>query len=55
MNIVCMAELFIKHLWPDFGKLTKLSHLIFQEILILNTQATPIGKKQGCHKLVPML
>ena len=29
-------------MWPDFGKPTNLSHLVFQEILILNIQAIVI-------------
>ena len=27
------------YMWPDFGKPTKLSHLVFWEISILNIQA----------------
>ena len=30
------------HVLPDFGKLTKLLHLVFQEIPILSTEATMI-------------
>ena len=30
------------HMWPDFEKLTKLSHLIFQEIPISNNETTMV-------------
>ena len=29
-------------MWPDFGKPTKLLHLVFREIPILNIQATVV-------------
>ena len=32
--VICM--------WPDFGKPTKISHLVFQEIPILNIPATVV-------------
>ena len=33
---------FTDHMGPDFGKLTTLSHLVFQEIPISNIKATVV-------------
>ena len=38
-----MSIVFTKtYVWPDFGKPTKLSHLVFREIPILDIQATVV-------------
>ena len=39
-NIAVMLNKMKDEMWPDFGKPTKLSHLVFREIPILNIQAT---------------
>ena len=38
ITIYFMSE----YMCPDFGKLTKLSHLVFREISILNIEATVV-------------